>query len=107
MEGYYRDLQTSLASQVPLRFDEEKLNAAVSELSCVSGSEVVQPKDAAVIWDGWEAEIIPEVVGNAPDTEKLEDKIRELTAAGNGGTISLTSDDLYKKPAVTEDSPVI
>ncbi|MGI6109488.1 MAG: L,D-transpeptidase family protein [Eubacteriaceae bacterium] len=105
MNGYYQKLNKTLASSVPVRFNESSLADTVASLSCVT--EAAPMKNAQVVWDGWEAEIIPEENGSEPDQAVLTEKIRENAINGNGGTIDLAADNVYKKPTVVEDSPVI
>lgn len=79
------------------KYDENLLKKRVDALSCLKDKNVVQPKDAALKYNGKTYEIEKEVDGNKVDKERLHDQI--VTAVSEGKTsLNLEDDKCYYKP---------
>lgn len=85
-------------------YDAALLYSAVSELNCMQNSTA--PVDAYISDNGTSFEIVPEVEGNQPD----EDKVQEIAAyaiASGRTRINLEEEDCYKKPSVYRDDEAL
>ncbi len=81
-------------------YDAGLLYSAVNELKCMQNTTA--PVNAYIRDNGTSFEIVPEVEGNRPD----EDKVQELAAyaiLSGRTTINLEEEDCYKKPSVYRD----
>lgn len=86
--------------------DPERLSEKVASLSCFTGDSYEACEDAQVVWNGWCAEVIPEIEGCEPDAEGLARALVK-TANSERHTVNLEEKDLYLKPALTEESSQI
>lgn len=86
--------------------DPERLTEKVESLSCFTGEAFEPCEDAQVVWNGWCAEVIPEVEGCEPDAEGLALALVKV-ANSERHTVNLEEKDLYLKPTLTEESDAI
>ena len=87
-------------------YDEEKLNAKLKSLSCVSADTVVKTTNAAISpWQqGVPYTIIPEVQGNSVNEAKLKETV--IAALNTGQTqVNLEEAGCYDTITLTSESP--
>lgn len=83
-------------------YSAKKLKASVEALKCFQEANVTKPKDASINDNGTSYEIVPEVVGNELDKEKVLQLV--IKAVEGGETqIDLVKEECYLKPAVYQD----
>lgn len=89
-------------------YDEEKLQEAVSGLSCMNPEQMEAPEDARLsdYIAGVGYEIIPEKQGSKLDEEKLLQGIAEAIA-NLQPRLSLEELDVYEKPQVTSEDETL
>lgn len=88
-------------------FDEEKLMEALNNLSCISGSQVIEPQDAYVDYNEQNGfVVVEEVNGNRIDAEKLFEVAKSTVEAGKS-RINLEENGCYIQPQVTKESKEI
>lgn len=85
-----------------LRYDEEKMQDAVSGLNCMQPENVVQPADAQIMDTGEKFEITAEVEGNALDPQKTLTAISQGMLMGRP-SVSLEEEGCYLKPGIYSD----
>lgn len=83
-------------------YDKEMLYAAIDALDAFQEENVTQPADAHLEDADGGYEIIPEVLGNALDKEKVKELI--VKAIDSGETeVDFEKSDLYLKPSIYSD----
>lgn len=85
-----------------ITYDEEKLENAVNDLKCVSGSNLVEPRDAYVEFTEDGVNLVPEVRGTQVDARKALPLIQE--ALSEGKTRVILDESCYVAPKVTTQS---
>ena len=79
----------------------------VDSLYCMQPENITYPSDAYIKNDGDDVfSVVPEVVGNALDRQKVIDVIRDAVE-NRVDSVNLETEGCYLKPTVYSDSPVI
>jgi len=93
-----------IASSV--KYDEQKVNTAISNLKCMQPENTTEPLDAHIEEKNDKFEIVPEEQGNALKTEETSQDI--INALVTGKTpIDLEADGCYKEPAVYQNDETL
>ena len=93
-----------IASSV--KYDEQKVNTAISNLKCMQPENTTEPLDAHIEEKNDKFEIVPEEQGNALKTEETSQDI--INALVTGRTpIDLEADGCYKEPAVYQNDETL
>lgn len=88
-------------------FNEEKLMEALNNLSCISGSQIVDPQDAYVDYNEQHGfVVVEEVRGNRIDATILFEVAKTTVEAGES-RINLEESGCYIQPQVTKESKEI
>lgn len=90
-----------------VRYDEAILEMVVRKLRCMDPEEAVPPADACLVYtDNEGLQIKKEEQGNYPVPGRLLQEARRAVD-GLEARISLEELDIYKKPEILEDDPVL
>lgn len=89
-----------------VEYDKIKLEKLVEQLNIISGSNVIEPKDAYIKFDNGKYELIAEVEGNKLDEAKAKKIIDEAISTGKH-TVNLLETGCYIEPKVLSTSPEI
>lgn len=96
---------TIIETESGVRYDEEKLDAAVKALDCISGSGVRDPKDAYLDRNATDGYFIhPEDDGTRLDEAKTLEAVREALEKG-ADTLDLEKTGCYLTASVRSDDP--
>jgi lipoprotein-anchoring transpeptidase ErfK/SrfK len=91
---------------VAATYDEEKLKERVNNLNCLDESNIIEPKNPRIKFDGSRYVVIPEEPGNKVDKDTLYRYVKEAISREKT-TIDLETIDCYIKPQYTSESKVI
>lgn len=83
-------------------YEEETLEALLDNLSCFQESNIVAPEDAYIEKSSDGYVIVPEVVGNTLDREKVLEAVEDAVSTGKT-VINLEELGCYVKPEVTAE----
>lgn len=86
-------------------YDETKLEKRISELKEIDPSNVTEPKNAYLAFEGG-FKVIPEVYGNRLSEDKLREAVKEAIIS-EAASIDLDEKGLYDAPAFTKESPEV
>lgn len=89
-----------------IQYDEEKTHSAIAALKCMQSENVTEPSDAYIEEKDDKFVIVPEVEGNALDTETTEQVLIQAFLTGRTA-VDLEADGCYKKPAVYQDDEML
>lgn len=89
-----------------ITYDEEKLDEIVDQLTYFEESNIIQPQDAEVVFNGNEYVVVPEKEGRLLNKVKLKEEIIEALAEGKVA-IDLDEEQCYERPKYTRESPEI
>ena len=97
--------QHEYSADLPVKWDEKKLEALISAMDCFKEENITKPKNAYIedTDKGWE--IIPEVEGNQPIKEQVIADIKKAVAARTA-VLELGSQD-YTAPTIRSDDPTL
>lgn len=84
-------------------YDEDLLNKALNNLSCVKNKSASNPKNASLEYKDGSYQIVDEVLGNKINKDALHDNV--IDAISNGkSSINLDTDNSYENPKYTSKS---
>lgn len=95
-------IDNSHTMEIPAVYDEKALEAAVGQLNCISGNDIVKTVDARVseYQEGQPFTIIPEVQGNDVDAAKVAALVKAAVAAGSK-EVNLESGSCYNQVQIS------
>lgn len=88
-----------------ITYDEELLKETVLAMDCLSAEQMIKPENAFIQVTEEGYELIPEQQGSYLLQDKLYTRIKSVIDAGE--TEYTFDDDLYEKPTVYSDDPVL
>lgn len=87
-------------------YDKERLMKKVDSLSCLSGNNIIEPKEPSIKYTGSTFKITDEVKGNKVDKNILIKCVSDAISMKDS-TIDLDSDNCYINPKYTSKSPKV
>ena len=87
-------------------YNEESLEQAVSQLSCMQDGNMIPVQDAKVEDTGTSYQIVPEVEGTTLDKEKTLAAVKNAVDQRES-QLSLEDADCYVKPSVYQDDEIL
>ena len=98
----YQDYEVSSS----VKYDEQKVNAAISGLKCMQKENITEPADAYIEEKDDRFVIIPEKEGNALKPKKTTQDIIDALVTGRT-PVNLEKDGCYKKPKVYQNDEIL
>ena len=89
-----------------VKYDEQKVNAAISGLKCMQKENITEPADAYIEEKDDRFVIIPEKEGNALKPKKTTQDIIDALVTGRT-PVNLEKDGCYKKPKVYQNDEIL
>ncbi len=89
-----------------IKYDEHKVNVAISGLKCMQQDNVTEPSDAHLEEKDDKFVIIPEEQGNALKAEETTQDIIQALLTGRT-PIDLEADGCYKEPSIYQDNETL
>jgi vancomycin resistance protein YoaR len=89
-----------------IKYDEKKMEAAISGLKCMQQENMTEPSDAHIEEKDDQFVIIPEQQGNALKTKKTNKDIIDALVTGRT-PIDLEADGCYKDPKVYQNDKIL
>lgn len=87
-------------------FDEELVDSVMDDMSCFQEENIEKPQNAYMKENDTGYEIVPEVMGNELDREKVKQAVIDAIKAGKT-TISLEELDCYIDPTIYSDDETL
>lgn len=84
-------------------FNEDLLDEAIDKLAYFKETNIIEPVDAQIVFNGTEFEIIPEVEGNKLNKQALKEKVIEALQTGVR-VFNLEESGCYEAPKFRADS---
>lgn len=84
-------------------FNEDLLDEAIDQLDYFKETKIIEPKDAQIVFNGTEYEIIPEVEGNKLNRQAMKERIVEALNSGER-VLSLEEEHCYEEPKFRAES---
>lgn len=94
---------TEIEAKVGVKYDTEKLNAAIDKLKCMDEEKQKASKNAYPAFKDDKFEIVPEVIGTKIDDEKFRAAVTK-TIDGFISSMNLREEECYVMPKYTSES---
>lgn len=87
-------------------YDPKNIDQILDQMECFQPENIISPQDAYLKETETAYEIVPEVMGNELDREKVKAQMMEAIDSGKT-QVDLVEGDCYRKPAVTKDDAAL